>query len=61
VPIDKIDALVKVSKFRGLSPEEVQEKWSAVRDRVFSLSERETQLGLGDKVNKKGVSFFSVK
>jgi len=47
--VNKLDQLVGKAKFLGLQSE-VESKWSAVKDKVYSLSEREKQLGLGEKV-----------
>ena len=53
VPMNKLDALVANSKFLGMSGSEAKEKWNAVKDKTFSLTEREKQLGLGEKVKIK--------
>lgn len=45
----KLGTLIGTAKFLGLQSE-VESKWVAVKDKMYSLSEKEKQLGLGEKV-----------
>jgi hypothetical protein len=56
LPLNKLDILIQHAKFNSLGAEAIS-KWKIVRDSVYSLSERERQLGLGEKVIKFAVYF----
>jgi len=49
LPMNKLEALVKKAKFQGQKSAEVQKIWNETKDQIYSLSEKEKQLGLGDK------------
>ena len=58
VSLAKLEALVHGAKFQSMTEEQLETKWKAIRDSMYSLSDREKQLGLGDKVSSK-FQFFS--
>ncbi|CAL8111205.1 unnamed protein product [Orchesella dallaii] len=49
LPLNKLESLVIKAKFSGHTPEGALKLWNDVKDKVYSLSEREKQLGLGEK------------
>lgn len=49
--MDKLEALLKKAHFDGHKDGDVVlTKWEEIKDRMYSLSDRDKQLGLGDKV-----------
>lgn len=56
VPCDKLGSLLGIAKF-GMGAEDVKAKWEYVKDKMYSLGDRERQLGLGEKVVHKIISF----
>lgn len=51
LPVNKLESLIKKAKFGGHSCNDVVlEKWNDVKDKLYSLSDKEKQLGLGEKV-----------
>lgn len=50
VPLDKMQSLIFNAQFSSMTPEEVKYKWDETKDKFYSLSDREKQLGLGEKV-----------
>jgi len=52
-----LETLIKKSKFLALAGGEAEEKWNAVKDKMYSLNDKEKQLGLGEKVRVLFVSF----
>lgn len=55
VSLDLFHSLISNAKFDGMGYEQATAKWNAVKNRVYSLTEREKQLGLGSKVTLKKV------
>lgn len=52
LPVNKLESLIKKAKFEGHSGNDtVLEKWNDVKDKLYSLSDKEKQLGLGEKVS----------
>lgn len=49
LPMDKFEALVTKAKCEGKA-EELVGKWNDIKEKIYSLSDREKQLGLGEKV-----------
>ncbi len=50
--MDKFEALMKKGKFLGHeNAEEAIKKFDEVKDKIYSLSDEEKQLGLGKNVN----------
>lgn len=50
LPVDKLERLIAAANFSGhKSKEGVLQLWNEIKGKVYSLSEREKQLGLGDK------------
>ncbi|ODM98954.1 Dipeptidyl peptidase 3 [Orchesella cincta] len=48
LPLDKLEMLVKKAKFSGHENDDsALKKWNDIKDKVYSLSAREKQLGLG--------------
>ncbi len=54
VTADKFEAIIKSSAAYQADKEGMMELWESVKDKMYSLSEREKQLGLG----KKGVTTY---
>ncbi|CAL8091788.1 unnamed protein product [Orchesella dallaii] len=49
VPLDKLEALLSKAKFLGHERDHALKTWNEIKDKVYSLSAREKQLGLGEK------------
>ena len=47
VPMEKLEALINTAK---ISHEELLQSWNEIKHKVYSLEERERQLGLGEEV-----------
>jgi dipeptidyl-peptidase-3 len=50
VPLNKLESLIGKAKFLALAGCEAEDKWNTIKDKMYSLTERERQLGLGEKV-----------
>ena len=48
---DKAEAIVLNSEAAVADPGGVRTLWNAVKDKMFSLSDREKELGLGERVS----------